>query len=314
MLKKSIFCFVIAVFFAAGCATAPKTDPVIHQEPDKDEVTKAAVITAVPTVVVKETVIEKETETPVPTAEPVKPKLTATPVKTPAPVKTVKAAATPQKTPVKKPATESERINEILEALKEKQKNRAAAKMNITIRTTYTEMGTSQDIKGEVRMKRPDKFMVKYTEPQEQYLYSDGKTIWVYTPAIKQVMKQSAEDAQVDTKMYIEMESSIEYYARASNTTMTEDAKYYNFKMLPKNKKELNFDEITVRILKAGLSPETMEMKYEGASVKITFSAMKNYTAEEMKSLPEFEDSVFDFKIPDNTEVIDASALMQGGI
>ena len=84
--------------------------------------------------------------------------------------------------------------------------------------------------------------------------------------------------------------------------------------MLPKNKSELNFDEITVKVLKTGLSPESMEMKYEGASVKITFSAVKNYTAEEMKSLPEFEDSVFDFKIPDNTEVIDASALMQGGI
>ncbi len=317
MVNKVLVLLAAVVFTAAGCATAPKTEIGAKPDLDRDISSAAAAVEAAATATAVAKAVIEDTQEPTPLPEPVQPKPTATPKKAvqPTPVKTVKPAPTAAKTPVKKAVlTEEEKVQELLESLKEKQKKRAAAKMNIQIRTTYTQMGTSQDIKGEVRMKRPDKFMVKYTEPQEQYLYSDGKTIWVYTPAIKQVMKQEADEAQVDTKMYIEMESSIEYYAGKSNTGLSEDSSHYTMKMIPKNKKELNFDEITVRILKESLAPDTMEMKYEGASVKITFSAVKNYTLEESKNLPEFADSVFDFKIPDNVEVIDASALMQGGI
>lgn len=313
MANKVLVLFVAVVLLAAGCATAPKVETDLKSEQDSDVSYQAAVEPTVTATTVAIAAAE-ETQEPSPTPVAVKPKPVETP-KRKAETAAVKPELTAVKTPVKRTVlTEEEKVQRLLDALKSKQAKRAAAKMNIQIRTTYTQLGTSQEIKGEIRMKRPDKFMVKYTEPQEQYLYSDGKTIWVYTPAIKQVMKQKTDDAGMDTKMYVEMESAIEYYAGKSKTSLSEDALYYTLKMIPKNKSELNFDEIRVRILKENLNPDTIEMSYEGASVRITFSGIKNYTAEEAAKLKEFADSVFDFKIPDNVEVIDASALMQGGI
>lgn len=181
---------------------------------------------------------------------------------------------------------------------------------DIVIKTSYTGADSPQEVKGSVMIKKKDKFRVHYTEPTEQIMVSNGKTLWVYTPGLKQVIKQAVKDANLNTDFYVEIENSIEYFVNNSKTTMAEDDKTYTLTMSPRDKKTLDFDEISVRIEKAGLIPEYMSMKYEGSLMEVVFSNIVNYSADEAASAENLKDKEFEFKTPAGVDEIEASSLI----
>jgi outer membrane lipoprotein carrier protein len=206
---------------------------------------------------------------------------------------------------------EQKKINSLVLQVKEKQSGRKAMMSDIVIKTSYVGAGAAgQEVKGRVYIKKKDKFKVHYTEPTEQFLISNGKWMWVYTPNLKQVIKQAAADAALDTNFYIEIENSIEYFVNNSRTKMEETDSVYTLVMIPKDRKKLDFDEITVKIEKAGLVPGYMSMKYDGSLSEVTFFNVKNYTAEEAAAVDGLLDTNFEFKTPDGVEEIEASALI----
>jgi hypothetical protein len=101
----------------------------------------------------------------------------------------VKAAAKVEKKPVKGELKKST-VNEVLVKIRKTQAARKAMKLNIEIETKYTDANTSQIVKGTAFILKPDKFRVRYSEPADQTLISDGKLMWVYTPVLNQVIKQ----------------------------------------------------------------------------------------------------------------------------
>jgi chaperone LolA len=241
--------------------------------------------------------------------------VTAKPAKSPKPSATPKKKSTPAaeqaKTPAVEVSPEQKEINELVAKVKEKQAGRKAMICDISIKTSALGAASSaQEVLGTVSMKKKDKFKVHYTRPTEQFLISNAKWMWVYTPGMKQVIKQAAKDAALDTNFYIEIENSIEYFVNNSRTRKEESDSAYTLIMVPRDKKNLNFDEITVRIEKSGLVPEYMSMKYEGAMTEVAFSNVKNYTAAEAAEVPELSDANFEFKAPEGVDEIEASALM----
>ena len=247
------------------------------------------------------------------------------------PEETVSAQKTAEKT-VEKPkhakvkASEGEKtiepvvedkVTQLVNRIKAANKKVYATKTKITVKTTnITAAGATasppQIARGEAIVMKKDRFRVHYTEPNEQLMVSNGKTIWVYTPELNQVIRQPLESAGVNTKIYTEIGDSIAHYARHSKTTLTEDDAVYTLDMIPQDKDEMNYNEITAKIDKKSLNPVYMSLKYEGALMEITMEDTVNYTAEEAAKEPSLSKKNFTFKAPEGAEEIDASSLMNG--
>ncbi len=55
---------------------------------------------------------------------------------------------------------------------------------------TNRSLGQVQEADGRFLMKRPGKMRWEYQKPEERLFVTDGKTLWIYTPADKQVLVQ----------------------------------------------------------------------------------------------------------------------------
>ncbi|HDQ26561.1 MAG TPA: outer membrane lipoprotein carrier protein LolA [bacterium] len=240
----------------------------------------------------------------------------------------VKAAVSPspavKKTPVSTPTAaakavykspEEEKIDVLMARLKRANMDRHAMSADISVRTVYMGMDPGPAIKGSVIIKGEDKFKVHYTEPKEmeQLMVSDGETLWVYTPAAANVIVQKVKDAGFNLNFYIEIETSIEYYVKISNTKFSETENLYTLVMTPKKKQDLEYDKITVKINKATLKPVSMAMDFEGSVMEVGFSNIVNYKAAEAEKEEKFSDSNFTFTVPKGVDEINAGDLMGSG-
>lgn len=203
---------------------------------------------------------------------------------------------------------DDEKVSQVIKKLKENQKGRVAMYANVIIKTIYAKQ-SPQVVKGRVIIKKNDRFRIRYTEPTEQLIISNGKTIWIYTPELKQVIKQSAKESQMGTNFYIELESSIEYYVNQSKTYISEDEKNYTLVMYPKDKKAVNFDKLLVKINKEKMVPEYMGMVYQSTTTHVHFNNVRNYSAQQALNIKELNDENFEFVVPEGVEEIDASLL-----
>ena len=317
--KLSVFIMLTALLLTANRAfcvsngdDAGGSDEVLVMKKDTPTAVTAAAAVISPSALtvsvspsaVTEAAAPAVTRTAKPAAKPKRAKKSRIPV-----VKVPKTAAV-KMTP--EPVTaEQQKINTLVAQVKDRQSGRKGMLCDIVIKSYAAGAAAgAQEVKGRVGIKKKDKFKVHYTDPTEQFLVSNGKTMWVYTPGLKQVIKQAAKDAALDTNFYIEIENSIEYFVNNSRTTLEETETEYILTMIPKDRKKLDFEEITVKIQKADLVPEYMSMKYEGSVSEVTFLNVKNYTAEEAALVDELSDKNFEFKTPDGVEEIEASALI----
>lgn len=309
MLKKiSVFTMLTAFILTANCAYCGVNGDNINTSSDEVIVIKKDTPTAV-----------TQPSTVTVTASP----SAVTAAAEPAITKTAKPAATPLKKAtavvksVKTPAAvspEQQKINSLVADVKAKQAGRKAMMCDIVIKTSYAGTMGGQEVKGKVYIKKKDKFKVHYTEPTEQFLISNGVTMWVYTPGLKQVIKQAAKDAAFDTNFYIEIENSIEFFVKNSKTVMEENDTTYTLLMTPKDRKKLDFEEISVKIRKEGLVPEFIGMKYDGSLSEVVFSNVQNFTAAETAAVAELSNANFEFKTPEGVEEIDAADLMNSAM
>jgi len=207
----------------------------------------------------------------------------------------------------------SDEAGRLIARVRTAQKTRRAIKCDMTMITSYTDANTTQEIKGNILIRKPGRFRVNYTEPQKQLLISNGRMLWVYTPIMNQVIKQDIKSAKLDTRFYIEFETSIDYYAKKSSCTLSEDENNYILTMVPK-KGEAEFDGITAVIEKTTLIPVSMKMKFESTVVEVRFFNIVTYTAGEIAGIPELAVSRFNFKTPKGVEEIEASAMPEGAV
>jgi chaperone LolA len=329
MLKKAhifviliMFAFSVCPVFCRAGGDDSGSDEVISltkQAPSPSAVTmsaSAATGTAAPAAAaVSSTASITSTAEPAATTQQV----TGTAVPEKAETPAVKKTKTGRKktTKVKKTAEpeatvspEQQKIKDLVAQVKNKQSGRKAMTCDIVIKTSYGSSGAPQEVRGTVVIKKKDKFKVHYTQPTEQFLVSNGKKLWVYTPGLKQVIVQASKDAALDTNFYIEIENSIEYFVNNSRTTLVEDDKIYTLTMVPVDKKKLDFDEISVKIQKDGLIPQYMSMKFEGSLMEVLFSNIVNYSPDEAEKSEDLANRNFDFITPAGVEEIEASSLI----
>jgi len=66
---------------------------------------------------------------------------------------------------------------------------------NFTQLSLIKSLGQTKESGGLVFFQKPGKMRWEYTEPSQQLLVSDGKTLWLYVPDDEQVIVQEAEEA-----------------------------------------------------------------------------------------------------------------------
>jgi len=132
----------------------------------------------------------------------------------------------------------------------------------------------------------------------------------MYVPMLNQVIRQEIEKANMDMQFYIEIESSIGFFAKYSDTKIEEKEDHYVLIMIPRDRKKIDYQEITVKTGKEEHFPFYMSIKDENMFIHVDFSDVKAYTAAEAAKLEEFNDSNFVFEIPEGADVIEGSELM----
>lgn len=297
MKIKIVFSIFVCVIFAVSCFSALTTD---NNGNSKDE--EIIIKSSEPENISQEVKTDEAKKI----TEAVKEEKSLTPA--------IKKQKKKEKAVAEKKQTQQKNgddIKNLLEKIKEAQKERMAMKADITITTTYIDVNNRQEVKGTMLIKKPDKFLVHYKEPTEQLLISDGKSLWVYTPDLKQVIKQNIKEANLNTHFYIEFETSIDYFSKNSKNTLTETDEQYIIKMKPLKNKAIDFDEIISKINKKTLIPESMSMKLENTVIEVKFFNIKTFGGQEILTLNEFKDNNFEFKAPEGVEEIEASSLLK---
>jgi len=87
-------------------------------------------------------------------------------------------------------------LDDVVARIESNYKNIAAFKGSFKQKATLKTLNRVQESLGKLFYKKPNKFKWQYTNPTEQEITSDGKTLWIYLPENKQVYIYELADNQ----------------------------------------------------------------------------------------------------------------------
>lgn len=87
-------------------------------------------------------------------------------------------------------------LDDVVTKIESNYKNIAAFKGTFKQKATLKTLNRVQESLGKLFYKKPNKFKWQYTNPTEQEITSDGKTLWIYLPENKQVYIYELVDNQ----------------------------------------------------------------------------------------------------------------------
>ncbi|MBE9541787.1 MAG: outer membrane lipoprotein carrier protein LolA [Proteobacteria bacterium] len=155
-----------------------------------------------------------------------------------------------------------------------------------------------QKSEGEVLYKNPGKMRWNYDKPEKQEIITDAVTLWLYTPALNQVMKTDFSLARKSklASAFLSGMGNLEEDFNISLDKIDEANKEYRIKLLPKDTSDiigslfLTLDSKSFNIKKSELTD------IYGNITIVIFSELKINTG--------LKDSLFDFTPPEGVEII----------
>ncbi len=153
---------------------------------------------------------------------------------------------------------------------------------------------------------RQEFFDVSKPQNVTQLIVSDGKTVYSYTPLIKQVTKQVLSSKKKDTELIPGFGESLEgieknYDLRIIKDDLAEKQGIYLIELTPKESStnsSIFFDVLQVWIRYQDSMP--IQFMYKDNKNETTFIL----SFKDMKVNEKIDESVFKFKIPDDAQVI----------
>ena len=190
-----------------------------------------------------------------------------------------------------------DKINEILLKMEAADKTINSLEVDYTQDIFYSATGETQNIKGNLKYKRPSSIFILQKTPQEQKIYIDGKKITIYTPDNAQAITDKwnnlvngdfAPASMINfgsNWQSIKKDNVIRYVG--------EDDDNYAIEIYPAKKKDWT---MRMDVSKKTMRPQRAVVTAPGLSIKVQLT---NY-----KVNPEFKKDIFKFVPPEGTEVI----------
>ncbi len=146
---------------------------------------------------------------------------------------------------------------------------------------------------GNIRLKRPGKFIWTYFSPEEQQIVADGERIWMYDKDLEQVTVNTIDDRIAGTPLVLLMRAA----PLGDSFTINELGQSDGINWVELTPKATSSDFEQVFIGMKGTDLAAMELRDNfGQATQIIFT--------EFQAGIEFSDSLFEFVVPDGVDVI----------
>ena len=146
---------------------------------------------------------------------------------------------------------------------------------------------------GNIRLKRPGKFIWTYFSPDEQQIVADGERIWMYDKDLEQVTVNTIDDRIAGTPLVLLMRA-----APLGDTFLIKElgqSDGINWVELTPKATSSDFEQVFIGM--KGTDLAAMELRDNfGQATQIIFT--------EFQAGIEFSDSLFEFVVPDGVDVI----------
>lgn len=193
--------------------------------------------------------------------------------------------------------TEIEKANEAFKTLK----------ADIVYTRTITLLESAETSQGEMSYKKPKRLYLKFYPPRNEVNIVDGRHVWVYHPAEKQVEKYEMNKGKQSSLglSFFEFGYGESVDAAKKNYTITlletkveGKKRFYLLDLLPKDKKS-QYSDIRLWVEEGFWLPGRIEL-YESEGEVVNVIELKN-----MKLNKSISDKLFIFDVPRGVEVIE---------
>ncbi len=159
----------------------------------------------------------------------------------------------------------------------------------------YPALGQTTRSEGRMYFKKPSMVRWEYLVPEGDVVVSNGRLLWIYQPDIGQVIETTAEKGLPALAMELILDAGeIENDFTARLVKETSDA--YTLELLPKTPQP-DIEKLTVEVdKKTFLVVKT--------TVVDVFGARTTVSLRDIRLDPALDDSLFEFKAPEGTNVI----------
>lgn len=189
-------------------------------------------------------------------------------------------------------------LDEIVSKLQKNYQTMRDYRANFSQETKIKAYPRSQKSSGEVFYKKPGRMRWNYEKPEKREIVTDGKTLWMYTPSLNQVMKADfsmTNQSRTAQAFLSGMGNLKEDFNIAFDNEAGEGADY-RLILTPKDEAEaLKSLVITVDSSNFNIKRSEMTDLYDNVTI-VTFNGLKMNSG--------LDDSIFDFKMPEGVEIV----------
>ncbi len=155
----------------------------------------------------------------------------------------------------------------------------------------------TQESSGELFFKKPGKIRWNYQTPEKQEIVSDGKTVWLYTPSLNQVMKTDYSQATQSkvASVFLSGMGNLKKDFDLSLESSTGKSGFIHLVLIPKDGSD------TVKSLV--LTIDSKSKHITGSKLTDIYGNMTMISFSDFKFNIDLEDSLFDFKPPAGVEI-----------
>lgn len=155
--------------------------------------------------------------------------------------------------------------------------------------------GTRQQMRGQFLMKKPNRFRL---QSEAQTVVTDGRTVWSYSPATKQVIINDYDPATMPLRPdNFLFQFPDERRARYVGASLLDGARVHVVDIAPQD------SSYGIRTMRVWVDDQTWvakKVQYLSVSLDTT-----TYVLQQVQLNPALPDSVFKFTVPRGTEVVD---------
>jgi outer membrane lipoprotein carrier protein len=189
-------------------------------------------------------------------------------------------------------------LGEVVEKLQNKYRQTTTLSADFHQINYYKAVNQKQEAGGKVWIKKPGLMRWDYSRPEKNQVISDGKTLWMYTPADKQVIKSKIDEAFGGTPQDFLM--GLGDLSRRFNISYADPPRNpQGFLML-----NLTPSEKEPTLSKIMLEVDPRDFEVQRFSLLDLYGNLTTLIFANSKFNGELADSWFRFKIPPGVEVI----------